>query len=46
MFNSNEEVYIICSTCESEYSLIEHHSDHTPSYCAYCGEQLSDEDDA
>lgn len=40
MFNSKEELEIICESCESEYSIREHYSDHTPSFCAYCGESL------
>ncbi len=37
---------IVCVECESEYSIIVHHSDSEPAFCPFCGtltEELEDD---
>lgn len=41
-----EETLIVCVECESEYSIITHHSDSEPAFCPFCGslnEELEDD---
>jgi len=45
--NSNmDETLLVCVECESEYSIIVHHSDSEPAFCPFCGtltEELEDD---
>lgn len=41
-----DETLIVCVECESEYSIITHHSDSEPAFCPFCGalnEELEDD---
>jgi len=40
-----EKFNIICINCESEYQIKQLHSDLELTYCPYCGEQISLEEE-
>jgi len=40
-----DEHDIECPECEVQYTILAHYTDDKPLYCAFCGSQLSTDDD-
>ncbi len=45
MFEQNEAKSFTCSSCESEFEIVELYSEAKMKFCPYCAEELNSEED-